>query len=649
MKNNAVFPFVAVVGQTEIKNALTWNLVNPRIGGVLISGEKGTAKSTLVRGVCQLSKEVDLVELPLNTTEDCLIGNIDFEHAIKYGERRFEPGIFKRADGNLLYVDEVNLLSDHLVKALLEVATSGENIIEREGLSYRHPSRFMLVGSMNPEEGSLRPQFLDRFGLYVEVTGVDDIRTRAEIIRRRIDYEDHGVVFAEKYQQRQEELTNRVAVAREQVAAVEVTENAMNLAASIVKEANCEGHRAELVIIETARAIAALDGRKLINIADIKEAARYALPHRIRENTDAPPPPLEGEPEEESEEEHQLEDNQPEEELAAPPDHQDQSEDSHPSEVPPDNEQETTADNSQNGDGLEQEAESNPSDHGNGNEAQEQVEDPGEVFQMARWISDTDKGVISRGSGKRSLMVTSSLQGRYVRNRQPGSGKISDIALDATLRMAAPYQHLRDKGGRAVAIEKQDIRVKVREKRTGNTILFVVDASGSMGANKRMKVVKGAILSMLSDAYQKRDKVGMIVFRQDCAELALGITRSVELAEKKLTVLPTGGRTPLAAGLQLAYEVIKAGKIKDPEMLPVMVLISDGKATYSHQGEPFGEALKVAERIAAEKIKSIVIDTDERFVKLNLARKLADKMSADRYQIDDLKALSLISAVSLSL
>jgi magnesium chelatase subunit D len=202
----------------------------------------------------------------------------------------------------------------------------------------------------------------------------------------------------------------------------------------------------------------------------------------------------------------------------------------------------------------------------------------------------------------------------------------------------------------AIAISQSDIRVKIREKRTGNTIIFVVDASGSMGANKRMKAVKGAVISMLNDAYQKRDKVGMIVFKNHSAELVLGVTRSVELAEKKLTALPTGGRTPLAAGLNMAFDVVKAGKIKDKDMLPVIVLISDGRATYSDQGkDAFEEAMKVAGRIQAEKIKTIVIDTDQSYIKLNLAEKLAVRMEADRYQIEELQANSLMTAVALSL
>ncbi len=644
MINNTVFPFVAVVGQEEIKNALVWNVINPQIGGVLISGEKGTAKSSLARGICKLTADTELIELPLNTTEDRLLGNIDFEHAIKFGERRFEAGILKKADGNLLHVDEVNLLSDHLVKSLLEAASSGENIIEREGMSYRHAANFVLVGSMNPEEGGLRPQFLDRFGLYVEVKGEVDTRVRAEIVRRRIDYERNPLAFEQKWQDQIVEMSNRIERAREDLSKVVVSDNAMQLAASVVDEANCAGHRAELVIIETAKAIAAMDGRKMLNINDIKEAAKYALPHRIRENNDQPeasPPSPESEEEQEQQEQEQNESGNESEEP------QDRSEQTNDQADEPEENPEPESDSEMPEDPANDQTEPEDDFFQGGEET---LDAPEQIFQIARWMSETDKGTISKGSGKRSLMVTSSLQGRYVRNRCPVKGDIKDIAIDATLRTAAPYQRYREKNGMAIAINQSDIRVKIREKRTGNTIIFVVDASGSMGANKRMKAVKGAVISMLNDAYQKRDKVGMIVFKNHSAELVLGVTRSVELAEKKLTALPTGGRTPLAAGLNMAFEVVKAGKIKDKDMLPVIVLISDGRATYSDQGkDAFEEAMKAAGRIRAEKIKTIVIDTDQSFIKLNLAEKLAVQMDADRYQIEELQANSLMTAVSLSL
>jgi len=631
-----VFPFAAVIGQDAVKKALIWNIVNPNIGGVLISGEKGTAKSTLVRGLCCLLPDIQLVEIPLNTTEDRLCGSIDFEHAVKYGKKRFEMGILQKAHGNLLYVDEVNLLSDHLVKILLESAASGMNIVEREGISCQHPSKFILVGSMNPEEGGLRPQFLDRFGLYVEVVGEKELRKRAEIVKRWIEYERAPLAFIEKWRQESERLIQGMKRARNALTKVTVTSSAMQLAASMAREGNCSGHRGELVIIETAKAIAALEGRVVLNISDIKEAAKYALPHRVRENQDQERLPKA------QREQEEVEDREEDNRQGNGPQNSSPHDD--------------FGDIPQNDNGDKATPGQIPDNQGAHHEGRmlggssENLDAPGETFLVSRWLSENINRTVIKGSGKRSRVKTSSMQGRYIRYRYPERGDIRDIAIAPTLRGAAPYQLHREKEGVSIAINKSDIRVKVREKRTGNTILFVVDASSSMGANKRMRAVKGAILSLLNDAYQKRDKVGMIAFKNDSAEIILSITRSVELAKKKLTALPTSGRTPLAAGLNLAYEVIKAAKIKDKDTLPVIVLVSDGRATYSSSGgNAFTEALASARRIAREGIKSIVIDTDRNFVKLHLAEKIAEAMKADLFAIEDLQAQSIAVAVTMSL
>lgn len=647
------FPFVAVLGQDNIKNALIWNIINPKIGGVLISGEKGTAKSTLVRGLSVLTNDLRVVDLPLNVTEDRLIGNVDFEYAIKYGEKRFEPGLLYEANGNMLYVDEVNLLSDHIVKALLESAASGVNIVEREGVSFRHDAKFILIGSMNPEEGGLRPQFLDRFGLYVEVKGEEDIRKRTEITRRRIAYEKSPSEFLEKWKEEADKLSFAIEQAREFLEKVAVTDNAMQLAAAMARESNCEGHRGELVIIETARAIAAYGGRKVLNIDDIKEAAKYALPHRTREEE---PPQMQDPPQDDEQEdppENQDNDMDHGEQEDFPP--QDQNND-----APEQQEQQNQQEQQEPEDRPEPEDTGEPQTddaenrmeppQGERDDETETVFDPGDSFLVSKWLADHRNETVKKGSGKRSLVITSSTQGKYVRYAFPKGKELSDIALDATLRAAAPYQLRRAGGKMAVAISKSDIRVKVRERRTGNTIVFVVDASGSMGANKQMVAVKGAILSLLNDAYQKRDKVSLIAFRKESAELLLGITRSVDLAEKKLAVLPTGGVTPLAAGIEMAHDYVKAAKIRDKDMLPVIVLVTDGRATYSEKSkDAFGDALRAAARVGADNIKTVVIDTDQNFIRLHLAEKLAEAMNADRYEIDDLQAQSVLAAVTLSL
>lgn len=650
--NFSGFPFCAVLGQDDMKNALIWNAVNPRIGGVLLCGEKGTAKSTVVRGLAEVLPDCSVVELPLNITEDRLVGSIDIEAAISEGVRKFEPGLLKKADGNFLYVDEVNLLSDHIVSALLETAASGVNHVEREGISYSHPSRFCLIGSMNPEEGKLRPQFLDRFGLYVTVESSKDVQERAEIIRRELEYEKDPEKFRGSFGEEQEELKEHLQKARKNLARVVVTEAAMKLAAAISAEANCAGHRAELVITETARAIAAWEGRTVLNQEDIRKAAEFALPHRMRELEEQP---VENESREQPD---QPENNEPEKdgpEDQAPEDHT-------PEQTSPENTapEENSLENASQETTQSPESDQQPPEEPDTSESQpekdspekddqplpEEVQQIGKTFQVNPWLKDSEVHRAEKGSGKRSLIRTSGSQGRYVKAVQP-RGEFQELALDATLRAAAPFQRSRAHNGMAFAIRKEDIRTKIREKRAGNTILFVVDASGSMGADKRMGAVKGAICSLLNDAYQKRDRVGMIAFRKRKAELLLDVTRSVDLAKKELEILPTGGRTPLSAGLSLARQVIQSQKQKDKDCLPVIVLLSDGRANAALGEEnPVKEALQEAALIRQEGIKSIVIDTENGFIRLKLAVDLARELKADYFKLEDLNAETLAGVVS---
>ena len=637
------FPFTAILGQDSMKNALLWNVVNPRIGGALFSGQKGTAKSTLVRALAQTLGEGGVVDLPLNVTEDRLVGAIDIQKAIQTGQRSFEPGILYKAHGKMLYIDEVNLLSDHIVNSLLEAAASGVNRVEREGISYSHPSEFILVGSMNPEEGKLRPQFLDRFGLYVEVEGCTQITQRMEIARRRLEYERDPDTFCAQWQEEEDALRRRIQRAKEMLSRVEVTDNARTLAATLSAEALCAGQRAELVIVETARAIAAMDGRTVLNMEDIRTAAAYALPHRMRSN-DMPPMPEELPPEEAP----------PEEEPPA-----EEQQEPEPEEVPEDESVDQEPPQEENGEDVEEDTtppepseppETEPDDRElppPRDDVPETTEEIGATFAVRPWLNNDVARTVRMGSGRRSLVRTSTRQGRYVKAILPRGNEVGDIAFDATLRAAAPYQYFRDRGDMALAVSMDDVRVKIREKRTGNTILFVVDASGSMGANQRMKAVKGAVCSLLNDAYQKRDKVGMIAFRKQSAELLLGITRSVDLAQKQLEVLPTGGRTPLGAGLELARQVLYGAAVRDKDILPVMVLITDGRANASKTvRKPVEESIELARSIAESGVKCIVIDTEKDFIRLQLAEKLAEAMHADYFRIEELSAELLAGVVA---
>ena len=660
------YPFTAIVGQERLKNALIFNLICPGIGGVLACGEKGTAKSTLVRALGAVSG-VKLTEVPLNVTEDRLVGALDMESAVLQGKKKLEKGLLAQADGGFLYVDEVNLLADHLTADILDAAASGTQTVEREGISEVLKTRFVLVGSMNPEEGSLRPQFLDRFGLFVEVRGEAEPRRRKEIIRRRLAFESDPEGFCGRYRAEEEKLCRRIQEARKRAEKIRATENVMRLAAQMAKDSRCQGHRADLLLVRTALAIAAWNGRSAVNREDLTEAASYVLPHRIRGGR--PEPPREdsaageqegrqeeaaaGETEGQQEEATAGEAEGQQEDVAAG-EREERQEEAAAGEMEGQQKDAAAGEPEDTGGQDREQAEAAGSGHGEdtgGGQEENQGEElalPEELFAVERWLQYGKGAKASRGSGRRSLAATDSRMGRYVRDCMPSGRGDLDIAFASTVRAAAPYQRMRAAADRklAVNIRPEDVRCKVRERRTGNLLLFVVDASGSMGVNRRMAAVKSAILSLLNDAYQKRDSVGLIVFRKDTAQILLPVTRSVELAEKLLTELPTGGRTPLAAGLRLARETVRVQKIKDSQVLPVIVLVSDGRATSGQKNrQAFQEAQREAGAIRNDGIKSIVIDTEQGFLRLGLAGRLAAIMEADLFRMEELRSGELIQAV----
>lgn len=589
------YPFSAVVGQETVKQALMLCAVNPAIGGVLLAGEKGTAKSTLVRGLAELLESAPFVELPLNTTEDRLVGSVDFEAALKKGLLQPEGGLLQQVNGGFLYVDEVNLLSEHIVNILLEVSSTGENIVEREGISFRHRCRFVLVGSMNPEEGRLRPHFADRFGLYVPTSGERDSQARCEIIRRRLEYERNPLAFEQEWEKETLRLKTKLAQARQLLAQVQLPDRQRTFAAQLAAQGGCAGHRAELAICEAARARAALEGRLTVTGADIQAVAPLALAHRLREAISIPEPPKEtaGGQQEEAEQEPSpaLPDMKPSE----------PTQDVQPSEPP-----------------------SAPAPTAAG---QERWEDIQPIRQEITLAEPNKKERMPAGTGKRLKVRSHSSRGRYIRATLPKQ-RTEDLAFDATLRAAAA--HPKGDSALMVSVREDDIRVKVREQRTGATILFLVDASGSMGAMRRMGIVKGAVLSLLSDAYEKRDTVGIIAFAKDKAETLLPLTRSVDLAQKCLRKLHTGGKTPLAHGLQAAYQMLKTDRLRNPGAQQYLVIVSDGKTNVPlYSGSAADDAQNVAKRLRAEPIQALVLDPEEGFMQFGMAKKLAQTLNAE--------------------
>jgi len=669
LHGSSVYPFSAIVGQERMKLALVLNSIEPRIGGVLIRGEKGTAKSTAVRGLAALlphhcvregcafacdpghpeewcpdcledkgkktgvkirSRRVPLVTLPLNATEDMVSGGLDFSASIRGGRCVFQPGLLARVHRGILYIDEVNLLDDHLVDVILDAAASGENLVEREGMTFRHASRFALVGTMNPEEGSLRPQLLDRFGLCVDVTSERDAALRVELIERRERFELDPEEVRRRFAGEEAERAAGLLQARNLLPSVRLIPSVRRYIGELARSRNVAGHRADLVIERSARALSAWNGRTETSIDDVLEVAEMALNHRSRDAVPTPPPPRPQPPGADNAEpkENSTGESDPEQRPAEPPREDDRAA------APP-------VEDLQEGSGAPEA----PSP----GESPDRRFDTGAAFSV-RKLEPPDDRLVRRGSGRRSRTHTNQRQGRYVRSRMGGDGR--DPALDATLRAAAPHQLKRrrgDPGSNAVVIRHEDWREKVREKRVGCFILFVVDASGSMGARGRMAASKGAILSLLLDAYQKRDRVAMIAFRRRGAETILPPTASIELAARLLADLPVGGRTPLSAGLTEAYRLLHRRLIRDPNLRPLGIIITDGKSNVSlGAGSPTTETLQLATRVGEDRrIHWIVVDTEEPgIVRFELANRLASALRGDYFRIDGLRASDLVKVVS---
>lgn len=615
----------------KAKEAILLTLVNPFAGGLLLSGEKGTGQSTLVRSARELV-DAPWVEIPISITEDRLFGSIDAEEAIRSGHKKLLPGLIDEADKGIIYIDDVNLLRDDLLSAVLNIREAGGYRLERDGLSEQRDTAFTVLAVMNPESGTLSSSSLDRFGLFAQADPSYDDETRLEIIRRVLDFEKDGIAFRAKWQEETDALKKKIKDARAALSKVEVSAAMIQLAAVYTLKAHVAGHRADIYLIEAARAEAALEGRKYVLPKDLEKAAEFVLPHRMRKAEEQ-----QGQPSEEMPQEQPEEDNKPqqEEEQQTPQD----NEFNHPPEAQPPQINTEDADDSSHEQNQDNAQMSNPR-----GQSRERIDDADlHVNLPPMWIEPSKDRKPKKGSGKRSLTMTDLMQGRYVRAEIP-KAKTSDIAFDATLRAAAPYQKARPSNGCAVVIRKDDLRSKVREKRTGNIFLFVVDASGSMGARERMKTVKGVIFKILLDAYQKRDRVGMVAFRKNQAEVLLPVTRSVDFAQKKLATMPTGGKTPLAKGLLKAEDVLDMLYRQDANQDPVMILITDGRATSSlNKGtNPVTDALEEAKRIGRRNIPVAVIDTESGFIKLGLAKKLAKAMGASYFQVDKISEDQLL-------
>ncbi|MEV3904015.1 magnesium chelatase subunit D family protein [Mycobacterium sp. NPDC050551] len=607
------YPFSALVGHDRLRLALLLCAVRPEIGGVLIRGEKGTAKSTAVRALARVLTDVDagarLVELPIGATEDRVVGSLDLQKVLRDGEHAFSPGLLARAHGGVLYVDEVNLLHDHLVDVLLDAAAMGRVHVERDGISHSHDARFVLIGTMNPEEGELRPQLLDRFGLTVDVVASRDVDVRADVIRARLAYEADPAGFSAEHAEADAELARRIAGARALVARVVLPDSELRRIAALCAAFDVDGMRADLVVARTAVAHAAWRGAETVAEEDIRVAAELALPHRRRRDPFDDPgldPQRLDEAMEEAGAQSTDADSGPDEPDPDPPGGG------------------ASADGSAELTGAQRE--SSPPTRSNAA--------PSGVFRTkALTVPGVGEGAPGRRSRARNRTGTV-----VSATAEPGAGH--GVHIFGTLLAAANSQRTagRPRPG------PEDVRRAVRVGREGNLVIFVVDASGSMAARDRMAAVGGATLSLLRDAYQRRDKVAVITFRGDGARVLLPPTSSVYIASRRLARFDTGGRTPLAQGLLTARDVVVREKARDRARRALVVVLTDGRATGGP--DPVGRARAAAARLVAEGAAAVVVDCETSFVRLGLADDLAAHLGAPSVRLAHLHADELTRVVS---
>lgn len=635
------FPFSALVGQDLMKRALLLNVIDPTIGGVLIKGERGTAKSTGVRALIDLlptirvvencpfqcdpddplslcpyclekyesgqklpvsERRVRLVNLPIGTTEDRLLGTIDIERALKTGRKSFEPGLLAEANRGILYVDEVNLLNDQIVDLFLDAAASGMNVVEREGISFAHSSRFILVGTMNPEEGDLRPQLLDRFGLSATIEGIRSLPERVEIIKRRLAYEEDPQAFRSAWAEMDAQMAGRVVSAKSALSQIAYSEGLLETAAKLSVAMETDGHRADIVMMKTARANAALEGRKKVEPDDLHMASRLVLPHRMKKS------PL------------------------------------RKAELSQEKLKEVFDQSAGSGEGFSEEwmpiHQNKPKTSSKAKNFKSPVECVTHLCAGTKSLRPQIpwyRLALGTHPGRRFVLENPRRGGSVHGSRFLHAGDSpDDLSVIGTLRAAAPYQLTRQANG-SLKINWDDLRLRKRSRKTGLALMMIVDSSASMRTNDRMSVTKGIIEALFKDLYLRRDKVGIITFRHTGAEVLLPLTQNIRDAIEGIEQLPVGGRTPLAAGLDLGTRLLLQEKRKNPETLPVMLLFSDGRPNVSCFGQdPLDETLFFAKEVKRQGIQAILVDSEFNPMAQGYGYEIAQRMSATYLTMDGL-------------
>jgi len=658
---NIIFPFSAIVGQTDVKKALILNAVNPSIGGVLIKGDKGTGKTTAVRALADLLPPIEVVkgcpyncdpndkdslcdscrstdfevelkpmrvvELPLGSTEDRVVGSINIEKALKEGLKALEPGILAEANRNILYVDEINLLDDNLVDVLLDAAAYGVNLVEREGISVAHPSKFMLVGTMNPQEGELRPQLSDRIGLHISVHTIVDLQERVKIMERREDFERDPAAFKQKFEPKQNEILDRIVKAREILKKVHISRDLMEIIAYLCMEMGVDGHRADIAILRTSKAIAAYKEILEVDLDHVEEAALLVLGERFQntsKNKNQISQMVQRAMDDLSKQRSEQDNSGEQERSEDKPDQEDSGTQISTKEASGDSGSTNSKDDNQNQENDQQE---NSSDEHQKDETEPEPQkdigfDDGEDLDKSKRLRSSDnedetesceegldikKLLKIQGKSKKKLygkrVDSTTSKGKYVKSKFP-KDMSKDIAIDATLRAAA----ISSEG--KINVKTEDLRQKVRKHGARASIAVVVDISGSMQSEKKAVRVKDILNNLIEDAARNGDKVSVVGFKGKDAVMIIPTTKRAVSFKEQIANLKIGGTTPLASGMKKGFELLKKEKFRD-EYVPMMLILTDGMPNVALNKNPVEDAINLAGSLKENEIHTIIINFEQ--------------------------------------